>query len=199
MEQSQLRGKMERTLHEAALQGDTALLNQILAKDPLILRRVKVGCFVHTPLHVAAFEGKLEFVRALLAKNKGLARVLDPRRWSALHLAAAQGHCQIVRELVRANPDMCATLDGNGRNPLHLAAMEGDVCVLTVFLEDKTYWNHELLKAKDSGGNTIFHLVVKHKKFEVFMLIAPSCEDVFNVKFGRRFYVYFCLKNLFIS
>ncbi|XP_052182915.1 ankyrin repeat-containing protein ITN1-like [Diospyros lotus] len=184
MEESQLRGKIEQSLHEAALQGDTALLNQILAKDPLILRRVKVGCFVHTPLHVAAFEGKLEFVQALLAKNKGLARILDPRRWSALHLAAAQGHCQIVRELVRANPDMCATL--KGRNPLHLATMEGDVCVLTVFLEDKTYWNHELLKAKDSSGNTIFHLAVKHKKFEAMEFLVKKVEDELKGKNIRK-------------
>ncbi|XP_052183436.1 uncharacterized protein LOC127795666 [Diospyros lotus] len=71
---------------------------------------------------------------------------------------------------------MCATLDGDGRNLLHLATMEGDVCVLTMFLEDKTYWNHELLKAKDSGGNTIFHLAVKHKKFEAMQFLVKKVE-----------------------
>ncbi|XP_052181923.1 uncharacterized protein LOC127794715 [Diospyros lotus] len=71
---------------------------------------------------------------------------------------------------------MCANLDGDGRNPLHLAAIEGNVCVLTVFLEDETYWNQEFLKAKDSGGNSIFHLAVKHKKFEAMEFLVKKVE-----------------------
>jgi len=77
--------KMEQRLEEAAIQGKTASLKKILEEDPLILRRVKMSCFVYTPLHVAASEGHLEFVRELLDNNKALARVLDNRRWSALH------------------------------------------------------------------------------------------------------------------
>ena len=161
--------KMEQRLEEAAIQGKTASLKQILGKDPLILRRVMVGCFVHTPLHVAASGGHLEFVRELLDNNQALARVLDERRWSALHLAAANGYHEIVEVLVEANANMCLTLDGDGRNPLHLAAMEGHVSVLRVFFDNNPHWIHELLKAIDGGGNTILHLAVKNKKFEVFL------------------------------
>lgn len=161
--------KRERSLYEAATQGETALLKEILGKDPLILQRVKMDCFVSTPLHVAASKGHLEFVRELLDNNKALARVLDNRRWSALHLAAANGHEKIVEVLVEANADMCLTPDGDGRNPLHLAAMEGHVSVFRVFFENNPHWIHEFLKAIDGGGNTILHLAVKNKKFEVFL------------------------------
>ncbi|XP_052181911.1 ankyrin repeat-containing protein ITN1-like [Diospyros lotus] len=149
--------KMEQRLVEAAIQGKTASLKQILGEDPLILRRVKMVCFVYTPLHVAASEGHLEFVRELLDNKKALARVLDNRRWSALHLAAANGHDKIVEVLVEANANMCLTLDGDGRNPLQLI--------------------HELLKAIDGGDNTILHLAVKTKKFEVVMLLLDKIKD----------------------
>ncbi|XP_052180583.1 ankyrin repeat-containing protein ITN1-like [Diospyros lotus] len=174
--------KLEQILHEAALENDTDSLDRLLEKDPMILRRVKVGCFDHTALHVAAFEGNLKFVKKLLEKNVALAGVLDSRRWSALHLAAARGHCDVVKALVQANPDMCVTLDGDGRNPLHLAAMKGYDCVLTEFFQAKPHWIHELLKAKDAGGNTIFHLAVKNKKFKAMKLLVRKVTDVMRAK-----------------
>ncbi|XP_052182855.1 ankyrin repeat-containing protein ITN1-like [Diospyros lotus] len=174
--------KMEQSLHEAAIQGKTASLKDILAKDPLILQRVMVGCFVHTPLHVAASRGHLEFVRELLDNNKALARVLDERRWSALHLAADNGYHKIVEVLVEANANMCLTLDGDGRNPLHLAAMEGHVTVLRVFFDNNPHWIHELLKGIDGGGNTILHLAVKNKKFEIVKLLLNVVKDQLKAK-----------------
>ena len=85
MGRRQVEKKREQSLYEAATQGETAILKEILGKYPQILERVKMDRFVYTPLHVAASEGHLEFVRELLDNNKALARVLDNRRWSALH------------------------------------------------------------------------------------------------------------------
>ncbi|XP_052183435.1 ankyrin repeat-containing protein ITN1-like [Diospyros lotus] len=174
--------KMEQRLHEAAIQGKTDSLKDILGKDPLILQRVMVGCTVHTPLHVAASGGHLEFVRELLNNNEALARVLDKRRWSALHLAAANGYHEIVEVLVKANANMCLTLDGDGRNPLHLAAMEGHVSVLRVFFDNNPHLIHELLNAIDGEGNTMLHLAVKNKKFEVVMLLLDKIKDQVKAK-----------------
>ncbi|XP_052182913.1 ankyrin repeat-containing protein ITN1-like isoform X2 [Diospyros lotus] len=174
--------KMEQGLHEAAIQGKTDSLKDILGKDPLILQRVMVGCTVHTPLHVAASGGHLEFVRELLNNNEALARVLDKRRWSALHLAAANGYHEIVEVLVKANANMCLTLDGDGRNPLHLAAMEGHVSVLRVFFYNNPHLIHELLNAIDGEGNTMLHLAVKNKKFEVVMLLLDKIKDQVKAK-----------------
>ncbi|XP_052180428.1 ankyrin repeat-containing protein At5g02620-like [Diospyros lotus] len=173
---------LEQILHEAALENDTDSLDRLLEKDPMILRRVKVGCFDHTALHVAAFEGNLKFVEKLLEKNVALAGVLDSRRWSALHLAAARGNCDVVKALVQENPDMCLTLDGDGRNPLHLAAMKGYYRVLDEFFQANPHWIHELLKAKDAGGNTIFHLAIKNKKFEAMKFLIKKARDVMREK-----------------
>ncbi|XP_052183848.1 ankyrin repeat-containing protein ITN1-like [Diospyros lotus] len=174
--------KMEQRLVEAAIQGNTASLNQILGEDPLILERVKTGCFVYTPLHVAASKGRLEFVRKLLEKEEELAGVLDERRQSALHRAAAKGYHEIVDVLVGYDADMCLNLDGDGRNPLHLAAMKGHVSILRVLFEKNPHGIHESLKAIDGGGNTILHLAVKKKKFETVMFLLDKIKNQVKAK-----------------
>ncbi|XP_052183080.1 ankyrin repeat-containing protein BDA1-like [Diospyros lotus] len=158
--------EVEKSLHEAAILGDVHLLELVLQRDPLILDRISVGSLVHTPLHVAAFRGHLEFVRTLLSKNPDLAGVLDLRRWSALHLAAAKGHRSVVKELVQANPDMCTALDADGRNPLHLATIKGDIDVLIEFFEAQPHRIPELLSTRDVNDDTVLHLAVKNLQFE---------------------------------
>ncbi|XP_028064505.1 ankyrin repeat-containing protein ITN1-like [Camellia sinensis] len=155
-------GRVEQKLHEAIVEGNTKLeaFKEILNKDPKILDRIKVGCFIHTPLHVAAYHGHLEFVKEILKKSPGLVEVLDSQRWSPLHLASARGHLDIVQALVLENPDMCTALDGDARTPLHLAAMKGNLDVM-----DK------LMNVKDVAGNTILHLAVRNKKWQSFTVI----------------------------
>ena len=158
--------EVENSLHEAAILGDVHLLDQVLERDPLILDRVSVGSLVHTPLHVAAFGGHLEFVRRLLSKNRDLAGVLDLRRWSALHLAAAKGHRSVVKELVQANPDLCTALDADGRNPLHLATIKGNIDVLIELFEAQPHRIPVLLSTRDANGDTVLHLAVKNFQSE---------------------------------
>ncbi|CAL5397922.1 unnamed protein product [Camellia sinensis] len=173
-------GRVEQKLHEAIVEGNTKLeaFKEILNKDPKILDRIKVGCFIHTPLHVAAYHGHLEFVKEILKKSPGLVEVLDSQRWSPLHLASARGHLDIVQALVLENPDMCTALDGDARTPLHLAAMKGNLDVM-----DK------LMNVKDVAGNTILHLAVRNKKWQVVKYLlekiekAEKTENRINVEF----------------
>ncbi|THG16669.1 hypothetical protein TEA_029719 [Camellia sinensis var. sinensis] len=160
-------GRVEQKLHEAIVEGNTKLeaFKEILNKDPKILDRIKVGCFIHTPLHVAAYHGHLEFVKEILKKSPGLVEVLDSQRWSPLHLASARGHLDIVQALVLENPDMCTALDGDARTPLHLAAMKGNLDVM-----DK------LMNVKDVAGNTILHLAVRNKKWQVVKYLLEKIE-----------------------
>ncbi|KAI8021466.1 Ankyrin repeat-containing protein [Camellia lanceoleosa] len=153
--------------HEAIVEKNLVAFTEILEKDPKILDGIKVGCFIHTPLHVAAYHGHLEFVQEILEKSPGLVEVLDSRRWSPLHLASARGHLDIVQALVTKNRDMCTSLDGDARTPLHLAAMKGKKEVLHKLFQESLYSPHELMNAKDVAGNTILHLAVRNKEFEV--------------------------------
>ncbi|GMP61670.1 hypothetical protein CsSME_00024044 [Camellia sinensis var. sinensis] len=177
-------GRVEQKLHEAIVEGNTKLeaFKEILIKDPKILDRIKVGCFIHTPLHVAAYHGHLEFVKEILKKSPGLVEVLDSRRWSPLHLASARGHLDIVQALVLENPDMCTALDGDARTPLHLAAMKGNLDVMDKLFEASLYGPHELMNVKDVAGNTILHLAVRNKKWQVVKYLLEKIEKAEKTK-----------------
>ncbi|CAL5397921.1 unnamed protein product [Camellia sinensis] len=165
-------------LHEAIVEGNNKLeaFKEILNEDPKILDRIKVGCFIHTPLHVAAYHGHLEFVKEILKRSPGLVEVQDSRRWSPLHVASARGHLDIVQALVSENPDMCTALDGDARTPLHLAAMKGNLDVLKMLFEASLYGPHELMNVKDVAGNTILHLAVRNKKLQVVKYLLDKIE-----------------------
>ncbi|XP_028064500.1 ankyrin repeat-containing protein ITN1-like isoform X3 [Camellia sinensis] len=165
-------------LHEAIVEGNNKLeaFKEILNEDPKILDRIKVGCFIHTPLHVAAYHGHLEFVKEILKRSPGLVEVQDSRRWSPLHVASARGHLDIVQALVSENPDMCTALDGDARTPLHLAAMKGNLDVLKMLFEASLYGPHELMNVKDVAGNTILHLAVRNKKLQVVDYLLKKIE-----------------------
>ncbi|GMP94874.1 hypothetical protein CsSME_00044150 [Camellia sinensis var. sinensis] len=146
--------RMELRLHEAAIQGDVTLLQEILREDPLVLDRVNSGWFGRSPLHVAALRGHTNFVKEVLRLNPDLAEILDSSHRLPLHLAAAKGHVEVVQALISVDLDMCLTRDENGKNPLHLAVMKGKVDVLKVLVQANPY----AAEAVMDRGETILHL-----------------------------------------
>ncbi|KAI7995741.1 Ankyrin repeat-containing protein ITN1 [Camellia lanceoleosa] len=109
---------MEQRLHEAAIQGDVTLLQEILREDPLVLDRVNSGWFGRSPLHVAALRGHTNFVKEVLRLNPDLAEILDTSHRLPLHLLGAKGHVEVVQALISVHLDMCLTRDKMSLNYL---------------------------------------------------------------------------------
>jgi ankyrin repeat protein len=87
-----------------------------------------------TALHLAAYFGKAEAVRILLAAGASVAAYTrNDFANQPLHAAAAGRHVEICRLLMEAGADVNATQHG-GYAPLHEAAQHGDHEMVELFL-----------------------------------------------------------------
>lgn len=172
---------MEKKLSEAAIDGDTSKLVQILQEDPLILHKIIVSCVSKTPLHAAAALGHLRFVQILLSRTPELAAELDARGCSPLHLAAAKGHAAVVKELLSVGGDVGFVRNLDGRTALHLAAVKGRTAVLAEMVRV----NPELTRSVTDRGETGLHLCVKWNRMEALKVLGEEMSrngDVLNWK-----------------
>ena len=109
---------------EAAALGDEQRLRALLDDDPALVSATSGDGF--SPLHLAAFFGRLETARLLVARGADVASVASNlMRVMPLHSAAAGRHAAIVALLVEAGAPVDARQAG-GFTPLHSAAQNGD-------------------------------------------------------------------------
>jgi hypothetical protein len=86
----------------------------------------------YTPLHRAAYNGRLGVLRVLLAHGADVA-ARTAEGWTALHSAARWGQAAAAELLLAHGADPAAVSNG-GATPLHLAATQADAAVLRVLL-----------------------------------------------------------------
>jgi ankyrin repeat protein len=117
---------------DAAALGHLDRLRERLAEDPAGATAFAGDGF--TALHLAAFFGKPEAARVLLAGGAAVGTYgHNPFANQPLHAAAAGHHIEVCRVLLGAGADVDATQHG-GSTPLHEAAQHGDVEMVELFL-----------------------------------------------------------------
>src|ERR1700683_4933882 len=117
----------------ASIQGDTARIEALLAGNrSLVSAQPSDGW---TPLHLAAFFGKLDAARLLLNKGAEVnARSTNAMENMPLHAAAAGKHAEVARLLIDRGASVDARQHG-GWTPMHAAAQNGDVPFATILVE----------------------------------------------------------------
>jgi uncharacterized protein len=122
----------ELDVFEAAALGYIDRLRERLDEDPS--RAVAWSADGFTALHFAAFFGKAEAARTLLAAGAMIDAVSgNDMRVQPLNSAAAGRHHEVCRLLIAAGADVNAT-QRDGFTPLHAAAQDGDDELVELFL-----------------------------------------------------------------
>lgn len=85
-------------------------------------------------IHEAAFDGKLECVKALLDCGAQV-NTQDSEDWTALHAAVLGGHVELVRLLIHKGADVYAeTIERY--IPFHIAIEKGDEDMIAIMVEE---------------------------------------------------------------
>ncbi|XP_058114505.1 ankyrin repeat-containing protein BDA1-like [Magnolia sinica] len=169
----------ETRLRQAALNGDTNALHQLLREDPLLLQNIGAESATDTPLHIASLVGHVEFAAAVLEQQPDLARIRNERGLYPLHLASAKGHVKIVEKMLEVDPSFCKLCDKEGRTPLHSAAANGQVEVLENLLRRP---DAATTHARTERGETTLHLCVKYNQFEAAKILVEKDKMLVNMK-----------------
>ncbi|TYG51606.1 hypothetical protein ES288_D10G272000v1 [Gossypium darwinii] len=159
---------MDERMMEAAQTGDINLLYELILNDPYVLQRIDDVPFFHTPLHVAASAGHIEFMMEMVNLKPSFARKLNQAGFSPLHLALQNNRTLGVLQLLKFDNGLVRVKGREGFTPLHHVIQTGDVDLLIKFLtvcpkaiEDVTVRNE-----------TVFHLAVKSDMFEAFQVLV---------------------------
>ena len=90
-------------IHQAALDGDTAKLKELLQSNPKLVNVADYD--KNTPLLLAAMHGRAGAVSLLLADGANI-NATNTAGMTALHLAAKQGYLDVVKVLLSHKPDL---------------------------------------------------------------------------------------------
>jgi ankyrin repeat protein len=117
----------------AAIQGDVAALESLLAANRSLANAQSSDGW--TPLHLAAFFGKVDAARFLLNKGAEVnARSANQMTNLPLHAAAAGRHTELIKVLIDHGASVNAKQHG-GWTALHAAAQHGDIEIAKMLVD----------------------------------------------------------------
>lgn len=132
----------EATLHDAARQGDVAMIESLLAAGADVNAYAyteEASLDQSTPLAMAAREGQVAAIEALLAAGantrKGTISDTEPHYWAPLHWAVYGGHVVAVKTLLAAEENAVNATSYTGHVPLCYAAGNGSEEIIRMLLD----------------------------------------------------------------
>ncbi len=155
-----------------------------------------------TPLHCAAFNGKLDIVKYFVDEEKIDASIKDNSGWTPLHWASWNGHLDVAKYLIGRGANLVNIKDKDGKTPLDIADQKGytDIVeilkqaqsglykkyneLLTAVLENNLNKVKDLigqgtsLETKDSYGWTLLHFASIHNYSDMAEYLISKGVDI---------------------
>ncbi|TYH51415.1 hypothetical protein ES332_D10G272300v1 [Gossypium tomentosum] len=168
---------MDERMTEAAQTGDINLLYELILNDPYVLERIDDVPFFHTPLHVAASVGHIEFMMEMIKLKPTFARKLNQAGFSPMHLALQNDRTHAVLRLLRFDEGLVRVKGREDLTPLHHVVQNENLNLLKKFLEK------ELLSWPDIDGNTVLHIAaIRNRPRVANVLLEHMRRDQINAK-----------------
>ncbi|XP_078589034.1 uncharacterized protein LOC144869532 isoform X2 [Branchiostoma floridae x Branchiostoma japonicum] len=166
------RQRKEKELCDAAENGDTVKVNQLLEQGVSI--HATSGCLKRTPLHLSAENGHYNTVIALLAA-RATVNTQDVVQRTALHMAAVNGHHNIAKALLEAGATVNARADQQW-TPVHLAAMNGHPETVSIL-----YLAGADVNSRDEEERIPLHMAAQNGYQETVSVLLKAGSNV-NIK-----------------
>ena len=127
--------------------GDIDAFYILIREDVNLLDHIDKIPFVHTPLHIAAFAGHIQFSLEMMGLKPSFARKPNLDGFSPIHLALQNGHIELVRRLIQADGDLVRVKGRERLTSLHYVVAKGDH--LDLFNHNATSYEAKLSKKED--------------------------------------------------
>ncbi|CBI31377.3 unnamed protein product, partial [Vitis vinifera] len=168
-----------------------------------------------SPLHLAAREGHLEVVKALIraaetvserdsesgiGADKAILRMTNNENDTALHEAVRYHHPEVVKLLIEEDPEFTYA-DENGWSPLHCAAYLDYVSIMRQLL-DKSDKSVVYLRVKNDDNKTALHIAAtRGNKRTAKLLVSryPDCCEQVDINGNNALHLFMMQRRFFIS
>ncbi|KAI3940385.1 hypothetical protein MKW98_024792 [Papaver atlanticum] len=180
----------ETPLDIAVLAGKTEFAIELIRLKPKFATEVnKDGS---SPIHVVSANGYVEIVKELLMLTNNqvvgscnLCCQKDIEGRTALHCAVIKGRVGVIRELINSACSSNCVRQVTARNEtvLHLCIKNNQFEALKVLFESV---DDELLIAKDRGGNTLLHLAISKRHYQIIEYLLLNQATVNRLQVNAK-------------
>jgi ankyrin repeat protein len=162
---SRLQAVAEDNFFQAVMSGEVNYIKKMLDEGANVNQ--KDDQFGITPLHTAAYHGRMEVVNLLL-RSKAEVNAKDKEGETPLLSALSGGHAEVGELLIRRGA-LIDVKTKNGWTPLHFAAALGKEELVRLLVEKGAELN-----AKTSEGKTPLDLAVAYRHKEIAAIIEKK-------------------------
>ncbi|CAN6380923.1 unnamed protein product [Urochloa humidicola] len=145
-------------LHAAVCNGNPGIVKSIMQTRPLLAKEEE-ELTQKTPVHVAAYENKIDILRLFLEQDRSLGYLNPTSGEPLLCTAAFVGHVGVARELLNHCADAPFRTRENGFTCLHTAVYHGQIEFAKFVLGSQKL--RKLINMQDESGETALHLAVR--------------------------------------